>query len=427
MSWEGRADFVLSLGCNRPKAPKAPQVQQGRRVVAAKPANDGAAVRLEMWDAQLAVVREIGNLADIAVLPLDDDVSRFDMTFYVDQVAGLVAVYSPRGRQLEKIQVADDKGVSRAFAMLENHGKQVSLDRFDVYSWDGHLPSSTEYPESYVLNSKEEVLHGVISSFNAEKGMLTLTGKDGEESELSIGELRRLVISKGDQEQNQDSEGDNSEGDSSSEAEGDEVAADDVENDDADPSRLIEIEFADSSRLIGYLSASANDAFQFNADGVEGQLQCPAENVVAIIGSESRFAGDQLPGTVGALVNETTNLKGCLTDNPTPDGDAVLVWQPWASAQPCPLSGDATGSITYSKPRTAAGAVGMNPPQAAPRPPAQPALGGLLGGLFGGPANANARPAAKAGPKGKIYEIVFSNWRYRRWYRPSNRRTWCPV
>lgn len=390
MSWEGRADFVLSLGCNQPKQAKQIKQPQGRRQVAVASANDGAAVRLEMWDAQLAIVREIGNLADIAVLPLDDGLSRFDMTFYVDQIAGLVAVYSSRGRLLEKIQVADDKGKARSFAMLENHGKKVSLDRFDVYSWDGHLPSSTEYPESYVLDKAEKVVRGDIQGFDAKSGTLTLRDKDGGSAELALSNLRRVVIA---------------DPAASDKSESSEDPADDAQQQDR--SRLLEIEFADSSRVIGTL-ASEGGTFVFGASGIDGEMKCPPDRVVAIIGSETRFPGEDLPHTVGTLSNDSASLKGFLVDNPKPDGDAVLIWQPLASPSASPIARTANGSIRYPKPkRTRQVRVRRAAPKAEPS-----GLGVLIGGIFGGgqAAKPAANQAAAAKPKAeevKKYEIIF--------------------
>ncbi len=391
MSWEGRADFVLSLGCNQPPQPKQqPQVPGRRRVAVVNVPNDGAAVRLEMWDAQLAVVREIGNLADIAVLPLDDGISRFEMSFYVDQVAGLVAVYSSRGRLLEKIQVADDKGKPRKYAMLENHGKQVSLDRFDVFSWDGHLPSSSEYPESYVLDTSEKVFRGDIQGFDPQTGMLQLQDQQGEATELALSQLRRVVITP-----------------AAGEGVDPEPGGQDT-TDAADRSRLIEVEFADSSRVIGTMAASAAGNFVFRAPGVAGDMTCEVGRVVAIIGSETRFTAEDLPGVAGTISGDSVSLKGCLIDNPNPQGDAVLIWRPWASATASPLSASAGGVIRYPKPKRNT-QVRVKPAVPIQQPSG---LGELLGGIFGGPGVGAKPPAAKqdgkpAASNTKTFEIVF--------------------
>ena len=195
MSWQGRADFVLSLGSKKPKKPAPKPANNRVRRAMVQPVQDPAAVRLEMWDAQLAVVREVGNLADIAVLPLEDGISKFELTFYVDQIAGLVAVYSPRGKLLEEIRVAEEKGQTQSFAILDNRGKSISLDQFDVYEWDGHLPDSTEYPDGYVLDNDDTVFNGQVVGFDPSSGDLqVMVGED--EKAIALASVQRVLIVK---------------------------------------------------------------------------------------------------------------------------------------------------------------------------------------------------------------------------------------
>jgi thiol-disulfide isomerase/thioredoxin len=400
MSWEGRADFVMSLGCQEPKKPAPQPAGNNRRVRRAivQPAQNIAAVRLEMWDAQLAVVREVGNLADIAVLPLEDDSSQFDLTFYVDQVAGLVAVYSPRGKMLEKIQVAEEKGKANAFATLENHGKSVSLDRFDVYEWDGHLPDSTEYPDSYVLQKDEKIVTAEVVGFDVKSQMLKLLESEGEKSEVKLADVRRVILAEGE-----------GEGQGRAEEKDDGEAEDDAETDESplfekielDESRLIEVDFADSTRLIGYLARANKQEFGFKADGILGMTKCLPDQVVAISGSAVRFAGSDLPGSIGTLTTDLAKLKGTLVNNLQPEGDAVLVWQPWASPSQAAISRQFKGSIEYS-----ARSLTKRVTKAADQPrvvvrrqPPNNDLGALIGGIFG---NGGARPPK---PKPKPVDV----------------------
>ena len=449
MSWEGRADFVLSLGANKPK--KRPKEVKANRPVPVAPASQtNAAVRLEMWDAQLAVVREIGNLADIAVLPLDDDSSRFELTIYVDQTAGLVAVFSTRGRLLEKIQVAEEKGDSRRFAMLENHGRKVSLDKFDVFSWDGHLPNSTEYPEGYVLDTDEKVIRGEITGFDAKQSTLNLVDLDGEEQTLPLKNLRRVVISKnkdddGAGQGGDDSQPDNKEDVKSSDDEqdkADQPAKADEDDDEeavsgedtadeadepaaenkeaaqanavpADPARLIEVEFRDSSRLIGYLTDSANKEFVFLADGILGEVKCDVEQLVSFIGSEKEYDGDKVSGVKGTLETDDTRLIGSLVENPEPVDNVVMLWKPWSAKKAVSIAADANGRIQYVKRRARVSATTAPTPQnRVIVQQRQAGLGQLLGGIFGGGEAAVGGPAKVKKPAASKkqlaqYEIVF--------------------
>ena len=460
MSWEGRADFVLSLGCKEPKKPKPKPAQNVPRRVRAQTAQNTAAVRLEMWDAQLAVVREVGNLADIAVLPLDDGISKFELEFFVDQVAGLVAVYSPRGKMLEKIQVAEEKGTANAYALLENHGKSVSLDGFDVFEWDGHLPDSTEFPDGYVLNTKDEVVPGNVQGFDADSQKLIVVDQDGKESELALNELRRIILvntseadaddkessaksragkgeakkddevakEDGDEEKSEDKDDEKDDDDKdgeetdSDEKDGDEKDGDedDEKNDDGKPElkgpqfvsipldepRQVEIEFADTSRLVGYIADTQDGSFQFKGDGILGSFQCEAGQIVAISGSATRFSAERkVPGTEGTLKTDFVRLSGGLVDAQQPVDGSVLVWHPYAAHSPAALTLDYGGEIVYrEKKRTTRVPVAV----AAPVKRQRGGLGNLIGGIFGG-GNAAVGAAKKAKPDLKKlphFEIV---------------------
>lgn len=384
MSWAGRADFVLSLGCSKPAKPEPAIGGRARRMV--KPSLDNAAVRLEMWDAQLAVVREVGNLADIAVLPLDDGISKFDLVFYVDQVAGLVAVYSPRGRMLEKIQVAEEKGTTNAYALLKNHGKSVSLDSFEVFQWDGYLPDSTEFPEGYVLGKDEKVVQGDVVGFDTATGMLEVNGSDGEESEFALDQVRRIV--------------------QIAPKETDEAGDAQFKKIPLDEDRMIEVEFADTSRLVGYMAKPQGGLFAFRGNGLAGEFTCKVDDIVAVSGSSETFDPKAIDAPRRTLTLQAARLTGSLVDNPSPDGDAVLKWHPWGAKSAVSIVPGQSGSITS----------GNSTPKKVPAPSknanaAQAGFRKMIGGFIGGgklrvdqPKGTNGKASLKTLPK---FEIVF--------------------
>ena len=415
MSWEGRADFVLSLGCKQPKKPQPVQQQNRVRRAMVHPSQDAAAVRLEMWDAQLAVVREVGNLADIAVLPLDDGISKFQLTFYVDQVEGLVAVYSPRGKLLEKIQVAKEKGSSNAYALLENHGKSVSLDQFDVFEWDGHLPDSTEYPDGYVLTKDDEVLSSTVVGFDGDKGELFLVSADDKESTLAMNQVRRVIIvdkakGKDSKERGDANEDSDSDGDAQSKDESKQEKPDALDTGRSklplDEARLIEVDFADASRLVGYLVSAGEKGtpadFYFKGDGIAGRFDCQADQIVAISGAGMRFTPPPLLGVSAWLQTESAKVQGCLVDS-DPKGKDVLVWQSYGSDSRVPLRRTINGEIKFNhKAKLANPRVNKlkNRVQQAEQATTIPALAELL--------EVKVRPTSNAdGESQPAYEIVF--------------------
>ena len=77
LSWTRTPDFVLSLGCAKDS----------------KGGDNDAAVRLEIWDGDLAMVREVGGNADVALISdYAGENNRLNLIVYLDQSAGLAAV-----------------------------------------------------------------------------------------------------------------------------------------------------------------------------------------------------------------------------------------------------------------------------------------------------------------------------------------------
>ena len=414
MSWQGRADFVLSLGCKQPRKP-SPQPKNRRAIVQSPQEN--AAVRLEMWDAQLAVVREVGNLADIAVLPLDDGISKFELVFYVDQIEGLVAVYSPRGKMLEKIKVSDQKGIANKFALLENHGKSVSVSRFDVFEWDGHLPDSTEFPDGYVLDTDDVVSSSTVTGYDAKSGTLDLVDlKDAKKTgDIALKDVRRIILAANDsgekEAESADKDDESADKDDRSDSKSKEPSGGPkFEAITLDEMRLIEVDFADTSRLVGYLAKSSDGKFTFFGNGIAGKFQADVDQVVAISGSGKPFRAEKLPGVVGELVTDQSRLQGCLV-KPIAGGAAadssVLTWRPCFSSSNVAISIEQSGSIDYAKTnRNSAPVARPSAVPAAAKPKPAGALNNLIAGVFS--ARPNRKPGEPAGESSKLkYEIVF--------------------
>ena len=73
LSWTRTPDFVLSLGTSKNS----------------KAGDSDAAVRLEIWDGDLAMVREVGGNADVALIAdYAGENNRLNLIVYLDQAAG---------------------------------------------------------------------------------------------------------------------------------------------------------------------------------------------------------------------------------------------------------------------------------------------------------------------------------------------------
>lgn len=403
MSWADNPDFVLAIGCEKPLPKVAPNANnQGVRRAVVNTVRRNYGTRIEMWDAHLATVREVGNLADIAVLPLDEASKRFSLTFYIDQIAGIVAIYSNRGRMLEKIVVPGEKDSDHPYVLLENFGQQISLDQFDVFEWDGHLPESMDFPDSYVLSRDDKVTQGEIVGFDAESGELSLLTDEGESSTMKLGTLRRsLLARKPDASAGQDKGGSSDEKDEGTQnGEGDgEVAksGDDADGQasEPDPTRLIEVQLHGGCRLIGYVAGSQEDQVLLQCDHVrtkdDGPLSFSSSGVVSMTGSETRFRSDdepQGPVSQGKLRTESTELVGHLVADDSSDDAGVLVWKPWASDSAVTVRPDARGEIQFI---SSTRVVKQKPAAAVDSGNRDDAISGLINGVFG---KDNARPSA---------------------------------
>ena len=436
MSWTENPDFVLAIGCEKPVPKSAPkQNQAGFRVAnAGNAGRRNYGTRIEMWDAHLATVREVGNLADIAVLPLEESSKRFDLTFYIDQVAGVVAIYSNRGRMLEKIVVPGQKGSENPYVLLENFGQQISLDKFEVFEWDGHLPESMDFPDSYVLNREDKIIQGEITGYDAESDELTLTKNEGGTETLKLDGLRRCLLAKSAEPEKEAS------GEDSTEADKDDAKNDDAENEESDSaktlfdgmpkfdaSQQIEVQLVDGCRLVGYINGG-NEKFSVICKYVKSKdsrdLKFESTRVVSFTGSEARFRPDVDPNQVvstGKLRAEGVELIGHLTaGKKTKDTNAnahsVMYWQPWASATVAAIRAQAKGEIQFTSSSRVYSVKPVAAPAALPAaPPAadqDQAIAGLIQGVFGGdnrprPSPASVKPHKRNAPE--PMEMIFQS------------------
>ena len=174
-----------------------------------------------------------------------------------------------------------------------------------------------------------------------------------------------------------------------------------------DELRLIEIDFADTSRLVGYIDDSRDGVFQFKGNGILGTFSSAADQIVSVSGSALRFApkdaADASTGVEGSLRSKHVKLSGRLVDTKIPRDGQVLRWHPWSAHSAAPLSLDFGGEIVYTAKKqnqVAAKAPIQKPPRGG--------IGNLLGGIFGGGGGGVTKKAdpdkEKSMPR---YEIVF--------------------
>ena len=184
LSWTRTPDFVLSLGCSKDS----------------KGGDNDAAVRLEIWDGDLAMVREVGGNADVALIAdYTGENNRLNLIVYLDQAAGLAVVSTLNGKLLERLELKSEKVKTGRYVKLSNHGQEnyqsvFRLERFEVREWDGHLPDGNGKDQGQITSTKGEAIDGTLGNLNAETGEVQILHGDKEPTNVKITDIRRVLL-----------------------------------------------------------------------------------------------------------------------------------------------------------------------------------------------------------------------------------------
>lgn len=331
LSWTRSPDFVLSLGCAKDS----------------KAGDNEAAVRLEIWDGDLAMVREVGGNADVALIAdYAGENNRLNLIVYLDQKAGLAAVSTLNGKLLESLELKSDKAVPGRFVKLSNHGQEnyqsvFRLERFEVREWDGHLPDGTGEAVGVIVNAKGEAIQGSIGNFNAESGELEVVQADKPTSSIKISEVRRALFPGTSTEQEtppQPSEEKKSE------------AGPNPASKTPVATETIDVELADRSRLTGKWLDSVVGKISFEVKGMSTPVTFDASSLVGLVGNtmpykNSKPAADSA-APKGRLVTGSCELTGSLVG--FEDGQVkTFLWQAESAAAPVTLTDVISGKVEF--------------------------------------------------------------------------------
>jgi thiol-disulfide isomerase/thioredoxin len=376
MSWKGSPDFVLSLGTNPSKSPSASEPVL-------------AAARLEVWDKQLALLREVDDSADIELLAeLAPSNPRIELTVYLDQEAGIVVVCDAHGRPLDRMTLpAKNKSVQPAIQLV-NHGPSLTLERLEVREWDG-VTTIGGTGSGIVLGDSNEVIAATIVGFNESTQELQLETEDGRSITLPISELRRgdfgaaqtaqepkaavlppavpqppqLSTQPETQPDTLKPEG-NADGATKEAGSETPVAAlaseatslfDSLAPVVATPTEatnepsVVEVVWTDRTRLKGLWLPSVDGKLQFEATGLAAPFSFDPQLVRGIIGTQDRYAADLTLHKNGTLKIGETELAGFLEEDSPQLGQRALYWHPHGSQNASAISDTAEGAIIYRK------------------------------------------------------------------------------
>ncbi len=184
LSWTKSPEFVLSLGCNKDS----------------KVDDNQAAVRLEIWDGALAMVREVGGSADVALISnFSADNNRLNLIVYLDQAAGIAAVATQNGKLLERLELKSDKATPTQYAKLSFHGQEnyqsvFRLERFEVREWDGHLPDGNGEASGQIIGADGQAIEGKLGSFDAATGAVQILREGQDPTTMKLAEVRRALF-----------------------------------------------------------------------------------------------------------------------------------------------------------------------------------------------------------------------------------------
>lgn len=308
LSRSAESSFTLSLGCTKPE-------KVGERPT--------AAATLEVWDGRLVLVREEGKRADIVPLPnWLSDRQQLELTIYLDQHLGSVAVYTPGGQLLGKLMLEREQPKIKQFIALAHHGARTDgsvlrLERCEVRQWSGELPLQlSESSGGGVLLDDGRLLTGKLESLGIGQNELALMDERGQRTPVPLEKVRDALVSS-------------------------------PEKADAMSAESIAVDLADGSHLVGAWTTTEADQVVFKLEGAEPSVQFSVRDVVGALGNLQDFSPEQLTGKMGQLQSKTVELKGCLVDS---EGEGILSWQVQGASSPTRLAANSNGKIDYAPP-----------------------------------------------------------------------------
>ncbi len=322
LSWRGVADFVFSLGTPDVKSMSGGQIP--------------AAARLEVWDKQLALVREVPGNADIALISdLTGADSRVDLTLYIDQEAGTVTACDAHGRPLETITAVASNKTTYGSVHLMNHGPALTLERFEIREWDGRTSTANAMAGLNVIDDEGRVFEGAISGFASEQNSveLELAGKS-DRLTLPLASIRRADFMP-------------------PKALPEEKIDDGTVAGDGEDRLQVEVIFADRTRLWGQWLPADGTHLQLASSGVvpadraDGPLRFSAQDLSGIIGSSNRYVIERGEHKYGTLKLGNSELAGYLLETSPTQSLTALYWHPYGSSNASQILPAASGAIVY--------------------------------------------------------------------------------
>ncbi len=356
LAWSDAPEFMIMLGAAVSK--KSPQ---------AEPLESAA--KLEVWDKQLVLVREVDGNADIAMLmDLTDEKNEIELTIYLDQESGTVSVAETHGPTLETLQLAGKNPVVRPAVTFTNLAQSLTISRFEVRKWEGGLVDASESSEPMVEDLAGEKITGVISGFNQSTRELVIQALAGQESKLPIDRLRRGSVGKLNHKSGtEDSKKEDKKANGDSVPESAAAMSSPLKDAAASPMKstkkelhepipaavsddlIVNLIFMDRSRLRGKWRESGTDKLAVDVIGLRETLQFSSTALRGLYGPSRAFPLPDSEQKIGMLHIGESQFAGYLLANSPPESRTALHWHPLSSEKASEVNESANGVIEYSK------------------------------------------------------------------------------
>jgi len=326
ISWTTKPDFVLALGVN------------GDEPVIKK------AFRMEVWESELVLQREVEKAADLVMLQtLESGPGRVRIQLLLDQEAGRMVVYSASGEPWADMLLPSRKQQVYPGIRLKNNRGDVRLERLRISRWSGAALAATDINRARVLLTDGTVRTGELTSYDPATGQCALV-HDGQSSLLPFNQLAEII---------------------------------NVNNAPLE-SRDYRVTWLDGTRLSGALDRVQNGRLDLRCPAIREPLSIARDGMrsIVVLGSPPTTDEAPPPQIVGTLqvpaTDPDTLLRGYLEEATTVPGASCLNWHPLASNVASRLASNVSGQIVYREPPP--------PPPRQPRnrqQPPPPARGGI--------------------------------------------------
>src|SRR5262249_49601070 len=176
LSWNRKPDFVLALG------------------VGSDDKSFQHAFRLEVWDSDLVVQRELDHQADVAsVQKIGSGPGRAQFSVYLDQKQGRCLVVSATGDRLAQLKVAGGDAAALSGLRLRHRRGILRLERLRISRWSAEPPQSVDVDKPRVQRKDGSIAYGTIAGLDPSAREFVVREKS-EESRVPFDQVESAFL-----------------------------------------------------------------------------------------------------------------------------------------------------------------------------------------------------------------------------------------